>query len=144
MPTNLRMLHGEQRPSRISPLEPKPRDLPPAKPDWLSRGAAAEWDRIVPDLVAMRTATAADSTCLAAYCEAAARFRVATELVAKAGLMLRDRDGVVRKNPAVAQARDASIEMRMWAREFGLTPASRAPLRVEHSVTGLAAERLLS
>ena len=146
MPSNLKLLRGESRPSRVSPAEPRPRDLAPAKPEWLSQAASAEWDRIVPDLVAMRTATEADAACLAAYCEAVARFQVASALVAKAGLMLRDRDGIVRKNPAVAHARDASLDMRMWAREFGLTPAARAPLRVEHTVTGtaLAAERLLS
>lgn len=143
-PNNLRLLHGEQRPSRINRDEPRPRDVPPGKPGWLSAGAAAEWDRVLPELVAMRTAREADAIALAAYCEAVARLRTASELVARSGLMLRDRDGVIRKNPAVAQARDASVEVRMWAREFGLTPSARQPLRVEHSVTGLAAERLLS
>lgn len=143
-PTALKLLQGEHRPSRVSPAEPRPRDLPPERPAWLSQAARDEWDRIAPDLWVMRTATAVDSTALAAYCEAVARFRVATDLVAKAGLMLRDRDGTVRRNPAVSQARDASFEMLRWAREFGLTPASRQPLRIEHSIGGLAAERLLS
>jgi P27 family predicted phage terminase small subunit len=143
-PTGLRVLQGERRPSRVSPLEPKPRSVPPAKPGWLSASGSDEWDLIVPELMAMGTVKAVDSTALAAYCEAVARLKVATELVARSGLFLRDRDGAVRKNPAVAQARDASNEVRAWAREFGLTPAARAPLRVEHSVAGAAAERLLS
>jgi P27 family predicted phage terminase small subunit len=113
-------------------------------PSWLSDGGAEEWARVLPDLVAMRTVTAADSTALAAYCEAVARFRAATELVARSGLMLRDRDGIIRRNPAVAQQRDASNELRVWAREFGLTPSARAPLRIEHVNGSLPAERLLS
>lgn len=144
VPTNLRMLRGETRPSRINDAEPRPRDVAPDKPPWLSGAASDEWDRIMPDLLAMGTVKAADAMPLAAYCETVARFRIATELVAKAGLMLRDRDGMVRKNPAVGQARDASIEMRMWAREFGLTPAARQPLRVAVDHHGLPAERLLS
>jgi P27 family predicted phage terminase small subunit len=92
----------------------------------------------------MGTAKAVDATGLAMYCESVARFRAACAVLARAGLLLRDPDtGAVRKNPAVAQARDASIEARLWAREFGLTPAARQPLRVEHTIT-LPAERLLS
>jgi len=142
-PTNLRLLHGEKRPSRVNYAEPRPRDTPPEQPEWLSAGGAAEWVRVLPDLLAMRTVTSADASALAAYCEAVARFRAATELVARSGLMLRDRDGAIRKNPAVAQQRDASNEMRVWAREFGLTPSARSPLRIEHT-QGLPAERLLT
>lgn len=144
VPTQLRLLRGETRPSRVNQAEPQPRELPLSRPDWLSAGGRHEWDRVAPDLTAMRAAHQVDSSALAAYCEAVARFRVATELVARAGLMLKDRDGTIRRNPAVAQARDASIEMRMWAREFGLTPAARQPLKIEHSITGASAERLLS
>jgi P27 family predicted phage terminase small subunit len=145
VPTNLRLLHGETRPSRINRDEPKPRELSPPKPEWLSSAAAEEWDRVIPDVIAMRSARAVDASALAAYCEAVARFRTASQVVAVAGLMIKDRDGSLRRNPAVSQARDASAEMRSWAREFGFTPAARQPLRIEHSVgAGLAAERLLS
>lgn len=51
----------------------------------------------------------------------------------------------MRKNPAVAQARDASFEVRVWARELGLTPSSRSPLRIDVTHRDvLPAERLLS
>ena len=138
------MLRGETRPSRINDEEPRPRDVPPEMPEWLTGAAASEWRRIAPDLTAMGTVKAVDAIGLAAYCEAVARFKTATELIGRAGLMIRDRDGMVRKNPAVAQARDASLEIRMWAREFGLTPAARQPLRVSVDHHGLPAERLLS
>jgi P27 family predicted phage terminase small subunit len=143
-PTNLRVLHGETRPSRINAAEPRPRDRPPDRPGWLTPAAAEEWDRIAPDLAAMGTVKAVDATGLAAYCEAVARFRAASAAVAASGAMLTDRDGAERKNPAVGLARDASVEIRMWAREFGLTPSARQPLRLDVAHHGLPAERLLS
>lgn len=144
MPTQLRLLHGEKRPSQINYDEPRPRERLPVQPEWLSSAGAEEWNRVLPDLAVMRTAREVDASALAAYCEAVARLRTATQLVARAGLMIKDPDGALRKNPAVAQARDASNEVRMWAREFGFTPSARAPLRVEHTFPQLPAERLLS
>jgi P27 family predicted phage terminase small subunit len=144
-PTALKLLHGEQRASRINANEPRPRIAAPEAPAWLSERAAQEWERIVPELTAMGTARASDSVALAAYCEAVARLAAAVQVVAQAGMLIRDAGGGVRKNPAVAQARDASNDVRQWAREFGLTPSARSPLRVEHSSsTSGGAERLLS
>jgi P27 family predicted phage terminase small subunit len=143
-PTALRLLHGDQ-PKRINLNEPRPRDVPPDRPVWLSALAIEEWDRVVPDLVTMGTAKAVDASGLAAYCEAVARLRQASVIAAQTGPLIVGRDGLAHKNPAVQQARDASYEVRMWAREFGLTPSARSPLRIEHSgAPMLAAERLLS
>lgn len=98
----------------------------------------------MPDLEVMRTAKAVDAAGLAAYCEAVALLGQLAELIAKSGPLLIGRDGLVHKNPAVGQLRDASAAVRMWAREFGFTPAARQPLKVEHTVTGVSPERLLS
>ena len=144
-PTALKLLHGD-RPARINTAEPVPRNMPPAKPGWLSPLAAEEWDRIAPDVEAMRTVKAVDSSGLAAYCEAVARLRAATAVAAKAGPLIVDRDGKPRTNPAVRLARDASYEVRMWAREFGFTPSARAGIVVDVRVrpADSAAGRLLS
>jgi P27 family predicted phage terminase small subunit len=142
-PNNLRVLYGDRK-SRINDAEPRPRDKPPARPSWLSPLAAEEWARIAPDLTVMGTAKAVDATALGAYCEAVARLRVACELVAKSGPLLIGREGQAVKNPAVAQARDASYEVRMWAREFGFTPSARSPMRLDVTHRELPGERLLS
>ena len=68
----------------------------------------------------MGTVRAVDATALACYCEAVGRLRIATRIVGESGPLLMGDDGHVRKNPAVSQARDASYEVRMWARGFGL------------------------
>jgi P27 family predicted phage terminase small subunit len=143
-PTALRVLHGETRPSRVNDAEPHPRDLPPEQPEWLSARARATWERIAPDLEAMGTVKRIDETVLAAFCEAAARMQVAYEAVAGTGLWVRDPDGSIRKNPAVAQARDATNDVRMLAREIGASPSARAGIRVHVTHEGLPAERLLT
>lgn len=142
-PTALRVLKGD-RPYRINRDEPRPRDEPPERPPWLSARAAAEWDRVLPDLLAMGTAKRVDSSALAAYCEAVALMSTIAEVVAKTGPLLVGRDGNAHKNPAVAQLRDAMAAVRLLAREFGFTPSSRQPLHVELTHRGLPAERLLS
>jgi len=101
------------------------------RPPWLSDTARGEWDRVVPRLQALGLTDPADEATLAAYCEAVARLREATRIVARTGVLWKDPGGgpELRRNPAVAQARDAAYEVRMWAREFGLTPAARVLLR---------------
>ena len=144
-PTNLRVLKGD-RPYRINQAEPRPRDLPPVPPDWLTPGARAEWDRVAPDLAAMGTAKAVDASALAAYCEAVALLARLVGLVERDGPIVAGRDGDPgpRKNPAVPLVRDAMASVRLLAREFGFTPSARQPLKVEHSAAGISAERLLS
>lgn len=142
-PANLRLLHGDRK-DRINTAEPRPRLLPAKKPGWLSPLAAEEWDRVAPNLDAMGIVKAVDATALGLYCEAVARFRSAQELLVKSGPLIRDRDGALRKNPLVAQARDASNEVRLWAQEFGVTPSARAGIHVDPARDGMHAERLLT
>ena len=100
----------------------------------------------MPDLIAMGTAKAVNASALAAYCEAVAMLARLVREVEQDGPIVAGRDGDPgpRKNPAVAMLRDASAAVRLWAREFGFTPSARQPLKVEHTVNGMSAERLLS
>ena len=141
MPTRLALLRGVQ-PKRINTREPIPLDEAVNRPEYLSDLAAAEWDRVAPNLVAMRVVTSADLTGLAVYCEAVARWRRLAELVARSAPVV-NRDGAVVKNPLYSQVRDAAAEVRVWAREFGLTPSARAGIRVDVNVHG-DASRLLT
>jgi P27 family predicted phage terminase small subunit len=142
-PTRLKLLKGTE-PGRINTSEPKPLAGPVVKPDWLSPRASEEWDRVGPHLEHMRTLTGADEMALAVYCEAVARWRGLAEVVAKSPPVIQ-REGLLVKNPAYSQIRDAAIEVRMYAREFGLTPSARAGIRVEHyHHDGADASRLLS
>jgi P27 family predicted phage terminase small subunit len=140
-PTGLKLVRGDER-RRINTDEPKPLPGPVERPAYLSRLAVEEWDRVAPHLEAMRTLTAVDTTALAVYCEAVARWRGLAEVVAKSPPVIQ-RDGVLVKNPAYSQARDAAIEVRMFAREFGLTPSARSGIRVDVHHHAEGAARLL-
>ena len=146
-PTALRVLHGDRK-SRINSQEPQPRDVPLPKPDWLSDGAKTLWDQLLPDLEAMGTVRASDWPALAALCETLSRWQRINTLASKSPPIWKrgeDAEGnpIMVKNPLYAQVRDATAELRVMLREFGLTPSARSGLRVEVSLSG-GVDRLLT
>ncbi|GAA1780897.1 MULTISPECIES: phage terminase small subunit P27 family [Actinomycetes] len=101
--------------------------LPPEAPDWLSPEAAAEWDRVLPELSRLDLVKESDRAALAAYCEAWATFVEATLTVQQEGQFIEARQGKL-AHPAVGIARAAGREMRSWAAHFGLTPSTEQAL----------------
>ncbi|MCY9786842.1 phage terminase small subunit P27 family [Nocardiopsis sp. EMB25] len=101
--------------------------VPPKPPTWLSREAAAEWRRVIPELSRLDLIKEADRAALAAYCEAWATFVDATRQVQREGLTIDAAQGTL-PHPAVAIARNAGREMRAWAGHFGLTPSTEQAL----------------
>jgi P27 family predicted phage terminase small subunit len=101
--------------------------VPPAAPDWLSDEAAAEWERVIPELSRLDLVKEQDRAALAAYCEAWATFVEATRVVQEEGLVIEARQGKL-AHPCVAIARNAGREMRSWAAHFGLTPSTEQAL----------------
>lgn len=135
-PTPLKLIRGT-RASRINDSEPQPlTGLPITAPPWMSDLAREEWRRVEPHLIAMGTLTDADTTALAVYCEGVARFRRLAELVSRSPPLIEGRHGDMVKNPLYSQMRDAAAEVRVMAREFGLTPSARSGIRVEHTIRG--------
>jgi P27 family predicted phage terminase small subunit len=130
-PTALRVLQGDH-PGRINRSEPKPLDTPLVKPDWLTPDASELWDRLVPHFAAMGTVKSCDTELLAAYCEAWARFRRLQGMVNMTAPLIKGRDGLMVKNPVWSQMiKDCTTDLRVLAREFGLTPSARAGLKAE-------------
>lgn len=96
----------------------------PTCPKWLDTEARKEWRRVCPLLMERETLTKSDSSILAGYCAAYARWRKAEESL-KGGLTQEARHGTSPR-PEVAIARDALTQMRALAAELGLTPNSRS------------------
>ncbi|MCX4661490.1 phage terminase small subunit P27 family [Streptomyces uncialis] len=139
-PAALKLLTGQRegRDSGGRPVAPVPafRRIAPTAPTWLSREAAAEWRRVAPGLQRLDLLKEEDRAMLAAYCETWAVFVTATRATTKEGLVLTQvttrPDGSVSErtvpNPTVAIARNAGRELRGFAAQFGLTPASEEAL----------------
>jgi P27 family predicted phage terminase small subunit len=144
-PTNLRLLRGESRPSRINADEPVPGNRQPEPPVDISPEIRAVWDRVVPELRVMGVLAGADEDLIYAYCVTVVKYRDAVKLLDNAGLLIRGRDGGVVKNPAVQFVRDFGAQLRVLGNEFGFSPAARVGLSTKDKPSaGAGAERYLS
>ncbi|TDC02609.1 phage terminase small subunit P27 family [Micromonospora fluostatini] len=108
----------------------------PNPPTWLSKEAAAEWRRVVPELGRMDLLKKIDRAMLSAYCETWATYVWATREVHLQGLLVEvvtvRKDGSESKrlaaNPNVVIARAAGKELRAFATHFGLSPSAESGL----------------
>jgi P27 family predicted phage terminase small subunit len=125
-PTSLKILTGNPGKRPLNSDEPRPEPAIPDCPIELGPVARDEWDRMAPQLAALRILTHLDRAALAAYCGAYAMWAEATESIQKYGTMVKSPTGYPVQSPYVSIAnRQAEIMMRI-ASEFGFTPASRS------------------
>jgi P27 family predicted phage terminase small subunit len=125
-PTRLKVLTGNPGKRPLNECEPRPEPVIPECPPELSEVARREWNRLAPELVALRIITNLDRAALAAYCNAYALWAEATEAVQKYGTMIKSPSGFPVQSPYVAIAnRQTDILIRIGS-EFGFTPASRS------------------
>jgi P27 family predicted phage terminase small subunit len=96
----------------------------------LKGDAAAEWNRIVRELVRAKAIAKLDLAALASYCVAWSALRQAEELVAKlnGNTIMDSGDGKKKPHPAIIMRRNALAELRAWARELGLSPNARGQI----------------
>jgi P27 family predicted phage terminase small subunit len=95
----------------------------PDRPEWLSKSAKSEWHRLVPQLVTRGVLALVDAMALTVYCHCAGQIADLGRALAKA------KPGTVEwKRLFVAQGH-ACDRLLQFAREFGLTPASRSKIQ---------------
>ena len=125
-PSQLKLVTGTARPGRLNPKEPQPVIEIPSCPPGLSAGAKAEWRRIAPILENQGLLSRMDRSALAGYCEIYSRWIKTLREVQKGGEVISTPNGSLHVSPWLSIARNAEKEMRMFASEFGMTPASRS------------------
>jgi len=125
-PTGLKKLQGTYRPDRAPTKEMAPPAGSPARPAWLDKRARAEWDRVVPQLVACGILCDVDGAALANYCAAVSLAIKATRQYQKDGLMIAGPNEVKVKHPMIQVAKEARAQARLLGAEFGLTASSRS------------------
>lgn len=145
LPTAVKELRGNPGKRKLNEAEPVPAAGEPEMPKGLSEGAAAEWNRILPGLMAMRIITPVDRATLAAYCYAYDIWMQANDEIREFGVMIKfpimgrkgtpEENEVIsylpKKNPALAIASDALKTMNSYGSLLGVNPVSRANLHVE-------------
>ncbi len=131
VPTKVKMLRGETRPSRLNLHEPMPSPDVPKMPTDMDAEAKVVWRRVLRAMRHTGVIRAADSDVLRCYCESVARYQYAGRLLAQSGPLVRGQRGELVKNPLHQVVRDNADEIRQFARELGLSPSARASLRME-------------
>lgn len=144
-PTALKKLQGNPGGYPLNDAEPTPDIGAPEMPKGLRTAAKREWHIIVRELLQLGVLTVVDGKALAMYCDAYADWQEAQRDCVKHGLVLDspvlDEENkpimvggqalTVRKvNPAFTVKSAAQKTLKSFLIEFGLTPASRAKLKV--------------
>jgi P27 family predicted phage terminase small subunit len=133
-PTGLKVIAGTDRADRRNENEPKFAPDIPSAPPFLSKEAAAEWDRVCGQLYAQGVLSQVDRAALGAYCQAYGRWEQAEAALARMaerdnvtkGLMIKTTNGNAVQNPLVGTANKAMADMMRYAAEFGMTPSARS------------------
>ena len=141
LPTKTLELRGSWR-ARTRRNEPKPPVEIPTCPSWLDREAKAEWRRVVPQLKRLGIIARVDRACLTGYCLAWSRLKQATDILKAEGVTY-EKDGLIKKHPAVGIAHEAAQEVRTLAGEFGMSASARARLQIDPPETEDALDRFL-
>ena len=104
----------------------------PLKPEWLGEIAAKVWDETVTELSEIAGfLTSVDAGALAIYCDAWQDFHAARELIKRDGLVVKGREGVKVRHPALMVKKHAQDTIASIGAKFGLTPTSRASLAID-------------
>jgi P27 family predicted phage terminase small subunit len=128
LPTAILALRGSWR-AKTRRGEPTLPVEKPTCPVFLSTEAKSEWRRQVVELSRLGVLAKIDRALLAVYCEAWGEFVMVVEAIGKSGVIIKDRDGRLKRNP-LCRVRDAAVErMIRLAGQFGFTPAARTRLR---------------
>lgn len=134
LPAKVLQLNGRREgvDSGGRPIKPTPtfKRIPPKAPEWLSKPARQEWDRVVPEMARLELLKESDQTALAAYCETYAEWLMALATLRREGRTIEAKQGML-SHPAVGQWRALTAQLRAFANEFGLTPASERKLAAD-------------
>lgn len=112
----------------------------PTKPRSLTGEAAAEWNRIVPELERSGILSTIDRALLVRYCTAWADWVELDGLLAQGSKIVRSQKGNLVRSPAWLMRRDAEQTLAELGRQLGLTPVARLRAGITHEPSAPASE----
>ena len=128
-PTALKVLKGVRR-DRINQNEPKAQPGEPARPEALSPGAAAVWDRLAPLCLGQGTLSLSDGDAFATLCELVATRDLASREKSAPAFQVLVGDNKPQEHPVLRLERATANALRPYFEKFGLDPQGRARLTV--------------
>ena len=133
IPSKIIQLRGGTKHTHKKPRaqEPQPPEKMPRCPKHLDKAARKEWRRAGKILQSIGLMTELDMAVFAGYCDAFSQWGEVTEKVHETGLVYKKPDGSPALNPYLRVAREAYDRMMKAAVLLGLSPSSRASLKVE-------------
>lgn len=131
-PLKIVMLRGgtEHTHNRINTEEPRPPERMPRCPKHLDALARKEWHRVARILAPIGYVTEIDLAVFAAYCVDYSRWVQATEQLQQSGMVLKRKDGSPIFSPYLRIEREAFDRWMKAGAAMGLSPTSRAMLKV--------------
>jgi P27 family predicted phage terminase small subunit len=97
-------------------------------PEWITGYARDMWERVVPLLCKQQVLQMTDLHNVEVFCGAYGNWRMASEEVAKHGIVVSGAQGGPVKNPALTAVNEAARQMATYGALLGLDPSSRARL----------------
>ena len=132
LPSKIILLKGgtkhTHRPLRKN--EPKPPTTIPKCPEHLDEEAQAEWKRMAKELKPLGILTQLDKAIFAVYCQAFSTWAQATRKITEMGMVRVTKNGFTEQNPFLPIANKAKEQMMKALIEMGMTPSSRARVKV--------------
>ena len=130
-PTNILKITGNPGKRPLNEDEPQPPEAVPDMPkNILSKEAAEEWRRIVPQLEACGLLTGIDRAALIVYCQCYGDFVKCERLIKRNGRIVKTPNGMLQTSPYITQRNQAAQLMHKYLTEFGLTPSSRSKVTI--------------
>lgn len=130
-PTHLKLIEGNPGKRPINNKEPKPKVCIPDCPDWVNDEGKKEWKRIAPRLLKLNLLTEIDYAALAGYCDCYGELKGLRAEIKLYGYTTTTDKGNVVQRPEVGIYNQKLEKMLKFLTEFGMTPSSRARIKVE-------------
>lgn len=131
VPTATKQLRGNPGKRALNDREAQPRRVLPRAPQHLDPEAKARWRSLARELYDAGLLTALDRDALAIYCQVWARWVRAEQMLTKTSDVIKTTNGNLIQNPYLGVANRAIEQLHRMEAEFGMTPSSRARIRVD-------------
>lgn len=127
IPTSIKIANGNPG-KRPLPIEPQYPPLSSICPPELQGEARAEWDRVVPELLAQGVVTTMDYQVVFQLCYGWGKIRELQTIIDRDGIMITNKNGDMQRHPADLSLSNALKNQAMLWGRLGLSPVDKTKI----------------